>query len=243
MNRTSINVENWDQLWSTISSEPPQKRLKVEAMEPPEYQIDNVVSTFKFNLNLDLAVLAEKIFHLEYNCSKFTAATVRLLEPRTTALTFPSGSVVCTGAKSVEDSKRAALYYADIFRRVDARLCIEKPAKIQNIVASAKCGFTIRLCEVAERFNCRTSFEMSVFPGLVFRFDSPAIVFLVFRSGSVVITGANSESTISRIFRRFYTHILLPYRDDTKYSHVSNSAEYKRLKETDGFIRSGDDTC
>ena len=79
---------------------------------------------------------------------------------------------------------------------------------------------------------------MAVFPGLVFRFDSPKIVFLVFRSGSVVITGANSVVTIKRIFTRFYAHILLPYRDNTVYSHIANSAEYKRLQ--DGFVRNDD---
>ena len=231
-NRTSIHVHDWAALWQrnidTCTLEPPKKRQKIVV---PKFQIDNVVSTFKFNLQLDLALLAQRVFFLEYNCAKFTAATVRLMEPRTTALTFPSGSVVCTGAKSVEDSKRAAIYYADIFRRVDARLCIEKQAQIQNIVASAKTGFTIKLVEIAERFGVRTSFEMNVFPGLVFRFDDPQIVFLVFRSGSVVITGANSTKTITRIFARFYEHILVPFRDDTEHAHVTNSAEYKKLVE------------
>lgn len=228
--KTSIHVENWEDLWNRTSGqhEPRAKRAKVTV---PTFQIDNVVSTFRFNLELDLAQLAEKVYFLEYNCAKFTAATVRLREPRTTALTFPSGSVVCTGAKSVEDSKRAALYYADIFRRVDARLCIQQGAQIQNIVASAKCGFTIKLVDIAEQFGVRTSFNASVFPGLVFRFDNPQIVFLVFRSGSVVITGANSTDTIHRIFKRFFIHILLPFQDTGPHANISNSAEYKKLFE------------
>ena len=226
--KASIHAENWDALWKDAA---PIRQIKKQKFTIPRFQIDNVVSTFKFNHPLNLALLAKNIFFLEYNCAKFTAATVRLQEPRTTALTFPSGSVVCTGAKSVEDSKRAAIYYADIFKSVDNRLRILKQAQIQNIVASAKCGFTIKLIEIAQRFGVRTSFEMNVFPGLVFRFDSPQIVFLVFRSGSVVITGANSTDTITRIFKRFFTHILLPFKDTGPNAHISNSAEYKKLFE------------
>ena len=41
----------------------------------------------------------------EYNPKRFAAVIMRIREPRTTALIFSSGKMVCTGAKSEEDSR------------------------------------------------------------------------------------------------------------------------------------------
>jgi transcription initiation factor TFIID TATA-box-binding protein len=41
---------------------------------------------------------------------------MRLRDPKTTALIFASGKMVCTGAKSVLESNRAARKYAKIIQ-------------------------------------------------------------------------------------------------------------------------------
>jgi len=218
-----FSFENWDGLWATIESTTIQIKH-----EPPPFRIDNVVSTFKMSQKLDLLNIAKKIFFLEYNCSKFTAATLRLKNPKTTALSFSSGSVVCTGAKSVSESKRAATIYIKVFKTAvpDIKLI---DFKVQNIVASTKCPFTIDLVGIVQSFSVRTSFAIELFPGLVFRFDNPKIVFLVFRSGSVVITGANNIQTIHHMLQKFYNTVLCPFRDTTELADISNSSEYKTI--------------
>ena len=40
--------------------------------------------------------------------NRFPALIVRKNEPKTTALIFPKGKMIITGAKSVEDAKKAA---------------------------------------------------------------------------------------------------------------------------------------
>ena len=218
----TFSFESWDGLWST------QDFQTAADVEVPPWRIDNVVSTFKMSDTLDLLEIAKTLFFLEYNCSKFTAATLRLKHPGTTALSFSSGSVVCTGAKSIEESRRAAGIYVEIFRRAVPTVRLRNFA-VQNLVASAKCPFTIDLVGIVRAFSARTSFTIELFPGLVFRFDEPKIVFLVFRSGSVVITGASSTETITTMFSRFYRHILCAYQDTGEYADVSNSSEYKRI--------------
>ena len=42
--------------------------------------------------------------NVEYNPKRFAAAIMRIREPKTTALIFRSGKMVCTGAKSEEIS-------------------------------------------------------------------------------------------------------------------------------------------
>lgn len=62
--------------------------------------------TFSFNRNA------------EYNPKRFAAVIMRIREPRTTALIFSSGKMVCTGAKSEEDSRLAARKYARIIQKL-----------------------------------------------------------------------------------------------------------------------------
>jgi transcription initiation factor TFIID TATA-box-binding protein len=62
---------------------------------------------------------------VEYKPKRFAAAIMRIREPKTTALIFRSGKMVCTGAKSEDDSKKAALKYAKQLQKIgnkDVRL-------------------------------------------------------------------------------------------------------------------------
>lgn len=218
-----LSFSSWDALWNdSLFSKP------LTTVDPtvPHFTIDNVVATFTMADKVDLEQVARKLYFLEYNCSKFTAATLRLKQPATTALTFSSGSVVCTGAKSIEAALQAAHIYVDIFRRVIPHAAVSN-FKIQNLVANAKCPFTVDLVGILRAFSAHATFSIDVFPGLVFRFDSPKIVFLVFRSGSVVITGARNMQSIADMFKKFYTQILFKYKDTTEHAHISNSSEYK----------------
>lgn len=54
----------------------------------------------------------------EYNPKRFAAVIMRIREPKTTALIFTSGKMVCTGAKSEELSRDAAKKYSKAIRKV-----------------------------------------------------------------------------------------------------------------------------
>lgn len=70
---------------------------------------------------------------------------MRIREPRTTALIFASGRMVCTGAKSEDDSFKAAKRYAKHIRQVGYPSVNMSDFFIQNIVASHDVGFQIKL--------------------------------------------------------------------------------------------------
>ena len=77
---------------------------------------------------------------------------MRIRDPKTTALIFASGKMVCTGAKSEEASRLAARKYARIIQKLNF------PAKftdfkIQNIVGSCDVKFPIRLEGLAYAHN------------------------------------------------------------------------------------------
>jgi len=117
----------------------------------------------------------------------------KLKEPKTAALIFGSGKLVCTGAKSIEDSKKAIHIAVDKMRALDTEIPHEFDIKVQNIVASANLGKTLNLESVALDLE-NTEYEPEQFPGLVYRLDDPKVVLLLFGSGKVVCTGAKTNA-------------------------------------------------
>lgn len=78
------------------------------------------------NCKLDLKKIALHARNAEYNPKRFAAVIMRIREPRTTALIFSSGKMVCTGAKSEEDSRLAARKYARIIQKLGFTVSIYK---------------------------------------------------------------------------------------------------------------------
>ena len=69
------------------------------------------MSTAHLGATLNLYDIGLNGRNVEYKPKRFAAAIMRIRDPKTTALIFRSGKMVCTGAKSEADSKRAAKKY------------------------------------------------------------------------------------------------------------------------------------
>lgn len=63
------------------------------------FSFRNIVCTVNLGCKLDLKKIALHARNAEYNPKRFAAVIMRIREPRTTALIFSSGKMVCTGAK------------------------------------------------------------------------------------------------------------------------------------------------
>lgn len=107
-------------------------------------KLQNIVSTVNLDCKLDLKKIALHARNSEYNPKRFAAVIMRLRDPKTTALIFASGKMVCTGAKTEEASNRAARKYAKIIQKLDFPVKF-KDFKIQNIVGSTDVKFPINL--------------------------------------------------------------------------------------------------
>ena len=81
-------------------------------------QLQNIVSTAHLNAKLNLYDIGLKGKNVEYKPKRFAAAIMRIREPKTTALIFASGKMVCTGAKSEADSYTAAQQYAKALKKI-----------------------------------------------------------------------------------------------------------------------------
>ncbi|CAF0724157.1 unnamed protein product [Didymodactylos carnosus] len=165
--------------------------------------LQNIVSTVNLGCKLDLKRIALQARNAEYNPKRFAAVIMRIRNPRTTALIFGSGKMVCTGAKSEEDSLQAARRYARVIQKLGFPAKF-RDFKIQNMVGSVDVKFPIRLEALVLRHHQFCSYEPELFPGLIYRMIQPKIVLLIFVSGKVVLTGAKVRREIHDAFERIY---------------------------------------
>ncbi len=188
-----------------------------EGIEP---KLQNIVSTANFKCALELREIALKAKNAEYNPKRFAAVIMRIREPKTTALIFASGKMVCTGARSEDESKTAAKQYARIIKKLGFPVKFSE-FKIQNIVGSCDVKFPIRLEGLSNEHSRFCNYEPEMFPGLIYRMMRPKIVLLIFVSGKIVLTGAKERNDIFDAFKKIYP-VLLTYK---KKDGISTAAE------------------
>ncbi|KXJ18230.1 TATA-box-binding protein [Exaiptasia diaphana] len=166
-------------------------------------QLQNIVSTVNLGCKLDLKKIALHARNAEYNPKRFAAVIMRIRDPRTTALIFSSGKMVCTGAKSEDQSRLAARKYARVVQKLGFPAKFTE-FKIQNMVGSCDVKFPIRLEGLVLAHGQFSSYEPELFPGLIYRMVKPRIVLLIFVSGKVVLTGAKVRDEIYEAFDNIY---------------------------------------
>ncbi|KAK6054084.1 transcription factor TFIID [Cooperia oncophora] len=173
------------------------------AIDIPMPTLQNIVSTVNLGVPLDLKKIALHARNAEYNPKRFAAVIMRIREPRTTALIFSSGKMVCTGAKSEDASRLAARKYARIVQKLgfDAKFT---EFKVQNMVGSCDVRFPIQLEGLCVTHTQFSTYEPELFPGLIYRMVKPRVVLLIFVSGKVVITGAKFKKDIDDAFSQIY---------------------------------------
>ena len=159
--------------------------------------IENVVATATLNQNIDLNSIVRTFPGVEYRPEQFPGLVYRLRKPKTTTLIFGSGKMVCTGAKSESQARKAVTKVVDELNRNGIVILRKPEIQIQNIVASAGLGGHIDL-EKSTYSLRRTMYEPEQFPGLIYRMDDPKVVILIFSTGKLVCTGAKKEADVHR---------------------------------------------
>ena len=160
-------------------------------------KIENVVASTSLGDDLDLQKIAHSLGEAEYEPKKFPGLIFRLKEPKTATLLFRSGKVVCTGAKSLEDVRRAINKVAKAVGSLGIPVKKNPEIEVQNIVASSDLGTGINLNAIAISLSLeKVEYEPEQFPGLVYRLDKPKVVVLLFGSGKLVCTGARKPEDV-----------------------------------------------
>jgi transcription initiation factor TFIID TATA-box-binding protein len=159
--------------------------------------IENVVASATLKQKIDLNSIVRIFPGVEYRPEQFPGLVYRLKKPKTATLIFSSGKMVCTGAKSERQARKAVMKVVDELKRNGIVILGKPEIQIQNIVASAGLGGHIDLEKTTYSLK-RTMYEPEQFPGLIYRMDDPKVVILIFTTGKLVVTGAKKEAEVPR---------------------------------------------
>jgi transcription initiation factor TFIID TATA-box-binding protein len=157
--------------------------------------IENVVASATLNQKVDLNAVVKGYPGVEYRPEQFPGLVFRLKRPKTATLIFNSGKMVCTGAKSEKEARRAVMKVIKELKKSGIIIIGKPELKIQNIVASANLFGMIDLEKSAYTLG-KTMYEPEQFPGLIYRMAEPKVVILLFASGKLVCTGAKQEQDV-----------------------------------------------
>ena len=191
----------------------------------PIPQCHNIVSTSQIATSqptINLQRLADLFPFTTYDRKRFAAITIRLANPHCTCLLFGSGKLVITGSTSFSACIVASHEIAQILRRASPRDTFEvSSCIIQNLVGHVALpqGTTIDLNGLYEKFNEQSTYQRTIFPGLVLRPPRSPIVLLIFTSGRIVCTGGRSYDDIFYGFGAIYDTLkpYIPFPDDCSH--------------------------
>ena len=167
-----------------------------------DHEIVNVVITTTAAMEMNCDRIVRYTPNAEYDPKRFAALKhrMRLKGCAPTFLIFPTGKIVCAGAKSIDISKLALKRFLDHLRFNGEYLDASPEEVIQNIVAHVNVGHRIHLNRLADEHWKNVSYEPESFPGCTYRIKIPSrtkhMVLLLFYSGKVVITGATDPTHI-----------------------------------------------
>ena len=166
--------------------------------ETRSLKIQNIVASASIADAIDLEFIADKIRDCTFTRKKFPGAVYHMQNPKSVALVFSSGRIVLTGTHRIEDSAGALQILLDELKKAGIP-CKDNPkAKITNIVCTYDLGFPLNLIRIMVMLldHERVEYEPEAFPGLVCRISDPKVVFLLFSSGKIVITGGKTMDEV-----------------------------------------------
>lgn len=162
-----------------------------------EVKVVNIVVSTNLHHDIPLEKMAATLPNTEYNPEQFPGLVLRIKEPKTSALIFSSGNVVCTGARSMEKVQESIKKIIKSLEKINIKITITPKINIQNIVASGNIGLDLNLNTLAMKLE-NTEYEPEQFPGLVYKLPEAKATFLLFSNGEVVCTGTKSEEEVHK---------------------------------------------
>ena len=160
-----------------------------------EIQIVNIVVSTALEKDIPLEKMAATLPNTEYNPEQFPGLVLRIKDPKTSALIFSSGKVVCTGARTLADVDLSIKSIIKSLKKLSINVTITPEITVQNIVASGSIGMALNLNYLGLKLP-NTEYEPEQFPGLVHKLRGTWATFLLFSNGKIVCTGTRTEEEV-----------------------------------------------
>jgi transcription initiation factor TFIID TATA-box-binding protein len=171
-------------------------------MSEKDIRVVNIVVSASLGHDIPLEKMAATLSNTEYNPEQFPGLVIRIKDPKTSALIFNSGKIVCTGAKNMDEVQKSIQQIIKSLEKINVKITTEPEVTIQNIVASGGVGMDLNLNTLAMKLQ-NTEYEPEQFPGLVYKVNvepkgakSFKATFLLFSNGKIVCTGTKSNEQV-----------------------------------------------
>ena len=166
-------------------------------------RVVNIVVSASLDHDIPLEKMAATLSNTEYNPEQFPGLVIRIKEPKTSALIFSSGKIVCTGARTLEEVRASIRKIMKSLEKINVKIKAEPEIHVQNIVASGSVGMDLNLNFLAMKLD-NTEYEPEQFPGLVYKMPEAKATFLLFSNGKVVCTGTKSEDQLHTVLDKLH---------------------------------------
>lgn len=180
----------------------------------PPVKVVNCVVAFHTDCEIDLRLITVSARNVEYNPRKLNAAILRYISPRVTSTIFPSGRVTLCGRAPLAEMKKRAKVTAKLIQKAGHPEARFTDFKVNTLICTAYCGFSVRLENLAQDHASFCSFEPEIFCGVIYRYNPSASLkatVLIFVSGRLVICGCKQPEVAQEIFKALYA-VLYQYR-------------------------------
>lgn len=175
-------------------------------LEKKDIQVVNIVVSTDLGHDIPLEKMAATLSNTEYNPEQFPGLVIRIKDPKTSALIFSSGKVVCTGARSIQKVEESIAKIIESLKKIGIKITVKPKIHIQNVVASGSIGMDLNLNVLAMKLS-NTEYEPEQFPGLVYKLMEAKATFLLFSNGKVVCTGTKSETEVDSALDALITNL------------------------------------
>jgi transcription initiation factor TFIID TATA-box-binding protein len=175
-------------------------------MVKKQIKIVNIVCSTNLEHDIHLIKLAETLPNTEYNPEQFPGLVMRIRDPKTSALIFSSGNVVCTGARSMAKVKESIKQIVKNVEKIGIKIKVKPKIKVQNMVASGAIDMDLNLNILAMKLE-NAEYEPEQFPGLVYKLPGTRATFLLFSNGKIVCTGTRSETKLKEAVNKLVTNL------------------------------------
>jgi transcription initiation factor TFIID TATA-box-binding protein len=163
----------------------------------------NLVVMFNLGTRVDLKHIARSARNVEYRPKRFSAAIMRIRDPKTTSLIFWSGKVVVTGAKDIDSARIAARKHARILQKIGYENAVFRNFSIVNMVARFRLPYKVNLEKFRvflSHLSSRSHYEPEIFPAATFYVDEAKVTAMIFGTGCIILSGAKNQESMDAAY-------------------------------------------
>jgi len=157
--------------------------------------IEDVTAVTDIETEIPLEKFVEENEEAEFELEHCDGVVFRMKEPRVTALVFPSGKIICTGSKSIQQAKESLDRIVERVGKLGIDVPDDPQIEIEKIVAAFKMTKPFDLKKISESLE-GSVYDPEKFPGLVYMTTDPPSEFLIRENGKIICTGSNSIKDI-----------------------------------------------